>query len=318
MSTFAGSRAGTSNGGAWLFAGQGSQSVGMGSALTARCADCRATLDVADRALGLPLSRLMAEGPEVDLRRTAMAQPAILSLSVAHARHLMSLGLMPEMLAGHSLGQYSALVVAGALDLASAVKLVAERGRLMQETVPEGVGAMMAIVGLEREQVYRACEATQEAGVVNVASHNTPGQTVISGACDAVAAAADRCEEEGGTAIPLSVSCPFHCRLLAPMVPAFARLVEATPITAPTLPVIDNVTAQPLPDATSVRRSLIAQITAPVLFEESLRTMADRGIHRFVQCGPGKSLLGFAKRVNGAAELLTFEEAATAALAALV
>lgn len=315
MNASAGGREGTSSGRAWLFAGQGSQSVGMGVALAASCADCRATLDAADQALGLLLSRLMAEGPEEDLRRTAMAQPAILSLSVAHARHLVSLGLEPEILAGHSLGQYSALVVAGALDLGRAVKLVAERGRLMQETVPEGVGTMMAIVGLEREQVYQACKAAQGIGVVDVASHNSPGQTVISGAYDAVVAAADRCEEEGGAAIPLSVSCPFHSRLLTPMVRDFARLVEATPFTAPALPVIDNVTARPLSDVTSVRQSLIAQITAPVLFEESLRYMADRGFYHFVQCGPGKSLLGFAKRVNRAAELLTFEEAATAALA---
>jgi [acyl-carrier-protein] S-malonyltransferase len=293
----------------FLFAGQGSQTVGMGADVAAAYANWQGTLDAADSALGFPLSKIMAEGPEEELRRTEIAQPAILTLSVAHARHLLELGVVPQALAGHSLGQYSALVVAGALDFTSAVRLVAERGRLMQETVPEGMGAMHAIVGLDRDVVYQACELIQPAGVVNVASHNAPGQTVISGARDAVTAAADWCEEQGGAAIPLAVSAPFHSQLLLPMVPSFTRLVAATAFTDPVLPVIDNVTARPLPDAASVRQSLIAQITAPVLFEESLRYLVDAGTARFVQCGPGNSLLGFAKRVARGAELLTFEEA---------
>jgi [acyl-carrier-protein] S-malonyltransferase len=294
---------------AFLFAGQGSQVVGMGADLVSACADCRATFEAADSALGFSLSRVMAEGPAEELRRTEIAQPAILTLSVAHAFHLQSLGIMPDMLIGHSLGQYSALVVAGALDFASAVRLVSGRGRLMQEAVPEGMGAMMAIIGLERDLVYAACRAAEPIGVVNVASHNSPGQTVISGACDAVSAAAEHCEEQGGSAVPLSVSAPFHCQLLAPMMPAFTSLVEATAFTDPTLPVVDNVTALPLTDAAAVRRSLIAQIMAPVLFEEGLRFLGDARVDRFVQCGPGKSLLGFAKRVVSGVELITFEQA---------
>jgi [acyl-carrier-protein] S-malonyltransferase len=296
---------------AFLCAGQGSQVVGMGADLVAACAECRATFEAADAALGFPLSRVMADGPAEELRRTAIAQPAILTLSVAHAVHLQSLGIMPEMLMGHSLGQYSALVVAGALDFASAVRLVSERGRLMQDAVPEGVGAMMAIIGLERDLVYAACQAVQAIGVVNVASHNAPGQTVISGGCDAVSAAAERCEEQGGSAVPLTVSAPFHCQLLAPMMPAFTSLVEATAFKDPALPVVDNVTARPLTDAAAVRRSLIAQIMAPVLFEEGLRFLGDARIDRFVQCGPGKSLLGFAKRTVQGVELVTFEQAAS-------
>jgi len=294
---------------AFLFAGQGSQTVGMGSQLVAGCAHCRAIFDAVDAALGYPLSQIVAGGPEADLRRTAVAQPAILALSVAHARHLQALGIQPQMLAGHSLGQYSALVVARALDLPNSVKLVSERGRLMQETVPEGIGAMMAIVGLDRERVYAACDAARPMGEVSVASHNSPGQTVISGTRDAVEAAAEQCEAEGGGAVPLAVSAPFHSQLLAPMVPAFARLIEATPFAVPSIPVIDNVTARPLSNAAAVRRSLVTQITSPVLFEESLQLMFDAGIDRFVQCGPGKSLLGFARRVAPRAELLTFEEA---------
>jgi [acyl-carrier-protein] S-malonyltransferase len=231
---------------------------------------------------------------------------------VAHARHLLERGLAPHALAGHSLGQYSALVVAGALDFADAVRLVAARGRLMQETVPEGAGAMAAVVGLERETVYEVCRAIAASGggVVDVACHNAPGQTVISGATAAVRAAGARCEDEGGGVVPLAVSAPFHCALLEPMVAAFAALVGACAVRDPRLPVIDNVTARPLESADEVRRSLVAQVTAPVLFEESLGRLAAGGTARYVQCGPGKSLLAFARRVAPGAAMQTFEEAA--------
>jgi [acyl-carrier-protein] S-malonyltransferase len=295
---------------AFLFVGQGSQRLGMGVALAESCADCRATFETADNALGFSLSRLMAEGPEQELCRTENAQPALVTVAVAHARHLVSLGIAPDALAGHSLGQYAALVVAGAFDFESAVPLVAERGRLMQQAVPEGQGAMMAVVGLERHLVYEACEAAREIGVVGVACHNYPGQTVISGAAGAVAAAAERCEEEGGGVVPLQVSAPFHCELLSPMVPAFAELVGAIPFVDPKLPVIDNVSARPLPDARAVRQSLIDQWTKPVLFEESLRYLVNAGVRRFIQCGPSRVLLGLARRVAPTAEFETFEEAA--------
>lgn len=296
----------------FLFVGQGSQSPGMGADLAAACADCRATFETADRALNYPLSQVMAAGPEETLRRTAIAQPAILTLSVAHARHLIAEGVTPDLLIGHSLGQYSALVIAGALDFEHAVRLVAERGRLMQETVPEGKGAMAAIVGLDREIVYQACDTARSVGIVNVACHNAPGQTVISGEQQAVAAACEYCEEEGGGAVPLPVSAPFHCDLLLPMVPAFQRLVEATPVQDPALPVLDNVTAEPLRDAAAVRRSLVEQLTRPVLFEESLRSVEAHEEDRCIQCGPGKSLLSFARRILPKVRLATFEEMARA------
>lgn len=292
----------------FLFSGQGSQKTGMGAELVSSCSDCQATFEDADRALGYPLTKLMLEGPEKELRQTAVTQPAVLTLSVAHARHLLSLGVEADSLAGHSLGQYSALVVAGSLDFENAVRLVAARGRLMQQTVPEGEGAMMAIVALERTRVYAACKDARSLGVVSVALHNAPGQTVISGAIDAVEAVAERCENEGGGAVPLSVSVPFHCDLLSPMVPAFTQLVESTPFLDPTLPVIDNVTARPLLNVAAVRASLIDQITAQVLFEESLNYMVEAGTNRFIQCGPGKDLLSFAKRVISEAEFKTFEE----------
>jgi len=281
----------------------------MGTELAASCADCRATFDAADSALGFSLSRLMAEGPESVLRRTAITQPAVLTLSVAHARHLVSLGIVPDMLAGHSLGQTSALVIAGALDFQKAVWLVAERGRLMQEAVPEGQGAMMAIVGLEQEIVYAACAAAGRLGVVAVAGHNAPRQLVISGSHSAVEAAAEQCEVEGGFVIPLDVSAPFHCELMGPVLQPFGTLAETIPFADPALPVIDNATARPLCDAASARRSLVEQITSPVLFEESLRYLVQAGVDRFIQCGPGDSLLAFAKRVSRKVKLLTFEEA---------
>jgi [acyl-carrier-protein] S-malonyltransferase len=294
---------------ALLFAGQGSQVVGMGAQLAASCAGCRATFRAADRALGFPLSRIMLAGPEEELRRTAIAQPALLTIAVAQAQHLAARGIVPRALVGHSLGQYAALVMAGALDFENAVRLVAARGRLMQQTVPEGDGAMVAIVGLERAAVYASCEAARSLGVVDVACHNGPGQTVISGARAAVDATCERCEQKGAGVVPLAVTVPFHCALLAPMVQPFAPLVDAAAITDPVLPVIDNVTAQPLRDAAAVRRSLVEQITTPVLFEESVRTVADAGTRHFIQCGPGDSLLRFAKRVVPDAACETFEQA---------
>jgi len=294
---------------AFLFAGQGSQAVGMFDALRGWSGGSE-LIDDADAALGFSLSRIVAEGPVEALRRTAIAQPALLAISVAHARRLTALGLRPEALAGHSLGQTSALVVAGALSFEDAVRLVHQRGRMMQEAAPEGQGAMMAIVGLDLEVVEAACAAARPLGVVAVACHNAPRQIVISGRREAVAAAADRCDEEGGGVVELAVSAPFHCELLAPMIPAFGRVVDAVPMADPALPVIDNATAQPLPDAAAARRSLVEQIVAPVLFEESLQYLVGMGIDRFVQCGPGDSLLAFARRVSRRAELLTFDAAA--------
>lgn len=294
-----------------LFSGQGSQRVGMGAELAAACDACRGIFEAADQALGFPLSRLMTEGPMEALRQTEITQPAVLTLAVAHAHHLWQLGVWPDILVGHSLGQYAALVVAGALEFGHAVRLVAERGRLMQRAVPDGVGAMMAIVALERQLVYQACEAARPRGVVSVACHNSPGQTVISGACAAVEAAAERCEDEGGGVVPLPVSIPAHCELLSPMVSPFAELVANAPITQPALPVIDNVTARALGDATAVRLSLVAQLTAPVLFEESVRYLSGNGGNHFIQCGPGRSLLSFSKRIAPEGNFETFEEAAT-------
>lgn len=330
---------------AFLFSGQGSQTVDMSAALAVSCqdclqlradrnrqkpvsgdelastlhgtamtcAECRSTFAAADYALGFSLSGVMARGTTEQLRRTEITQPAVLTVSVAEAYRLMSQGVMPDVVAGHSLGQYSALVVAGAIEFEQAAQLVAARGTLMQQTVPEGKGMMMAVVALDRSEIYQICRDASSAGVVGVALHNSPGQTVISGERQAVLAAADLCEDAGGSVVEIPVSVPFHCELLAPMVPPFAQLVERSNIVDPKLPVIDNVTALPLTDAASVRESLVRQVTAPVLFEESLDYMVGIGVDHFTQCGPGKSLLGFAQRVSRTARTETFELATAAA-----
>jgi [acyl-carrier-protein] S-malonyltransferase len=294
---------------AFLFAGQGSQQVGMGRELAVGCADCRATFATADAALDLPLTRLMAEGPVDELGRTTAAQPAILTLDVAHAYHLLASGYEPTALVGHSLGQYAALVVAGALDFAETVRLVAKRGQLMQDAVPEAVGAMMAIMKLEETTVRAACAAAAALGIVDVACQNAPGQFVLAGERAAVEAAADCCEEAGGIALALPVSVPAHSRLLIPMIASFRDLVEQTPIATPRLPVIDNVTAKPLSDPDSIRAALVAQLTETVQFAQSLHYLAALGVDHFILCGPGDALRGSVNRTLSTARVEAFEEA---------
>ena len=293
---------------AFLFAGQGSQSVGMGKALATSCPHCAALFERADEVLQFPLRRAMWEGSADDLRLTAVLQPALLALEVAQARHLRAVGRSADWLAGHSVGQYSALVVADSLPFEDALHLVRERGLLMQEAVPDGVGAMAAVLGLDRAEIRRLCRTVN--GVVGIASHNAPGNTVISGDRAAVAEASALCGEAGATIVEVPVSAPFHTALLEQMVPPFTALVEKASFRDPRIPVVDNVGARPLTDAASVRRSLVLQVSAPVLFEESLRFLVERGAGEFVQCGPGRNVLEFVKRIHPAARVLPFEEAA--------
>ena len=292
---------------AFLFAGQGSQSVGMGKDLAASCPHCAAVFERADEVLRFPLRRAMWEGSADSLRHTAVLQPALLTLEVAHARHLRALGRNPDWLAGHSVGQYSALVVADSLPFEDALHLVRERGLLMQEAVPDGVGAMAAILALDRKEIRKLCRTV--AGVVGIATHNAPGNTVISGDRAAVAEASELCKQAGASIVELPVSAPFHTALLEPMVPPFTALVERASFRDPRIPVIDNVGARPLTDAGAVRRALVLQVSAPVLFEESLRFLVERGVDDFVQCGPGHTVLGFVKRILPTARLASFDEA---------
>jgi [acyl-carrier-protein] S-malonyltransferase len=281
----------------------------MGADLASRCRGCRALFDGAGEIVGYPLLRLMTEGPEHELRRTQVAQPALLVLAVAQGMHLRAGGVAFDTLVGHSVGQYAALVLARAMRFEDAVELVGERGRLMQEVVPEGVGAMAAISGLSRSEVASACEGARSVGIVEVACHNAPTQTVISGETAAVEAAMTLCLDEGAGAARLAVTVPFHSSLLGPMIPAFEALVDALPLQAPTVAVIDNVTATALETPSSIRTSLVAHVRAPVLFEESVRLVRSSGVRRFVGCGPGKKgILGLARKIAPDAELVPYDE----------
>ncbi|HZI94007.1 MAG TPA: ACP S-malonyltransferase [Patescibacteria group bacterium] len=294
---------------AFVFPGQGSQAVGMGADLTAAYPVCRQTFAEADETLGFSLSRLCFEGPEQDLQLTANAQPAILTVSVAALRALAALGLRPALVAGHSLGEYSALVAAGALGFADAVALVRKRGLYMQEAVPVGMGAMAAIMGLDASALADLCGQAERAGdsadsgqtaqVVSPANMNAPGQTVISGHSEAVDRAIAMAQERGARrAVRLQVSAPFHCVLMQPAADRLAADLAATRFNDLSIPLVANVTATELRTGEQARSSLVRQVTAPVLWEQSVRRLHDLGAHKALEVGPGKVLTGLIKRIE--------------------
>ncbi len=295
---------------AFIFPGQGSQSVGMGKDLARRFQAAREVFAEADEALGFSISTLCFEGPEGDLQLTENTQPAVLTSSIACLRAIEGeSGLRPEIYAGHSLGEYAALVAAGAMDFQDALLAVRARGRFMQEAVPPGEGAMVAIIGLEREDVESVCERAADGEVLAPANFNAPGQVVVSGHAGAVGRAAAMAKEAGARgAIPLKVSAPFHCPL---MEEAGRRLDEALagiPFGMPGVPVISNVEARPIDSAGSIRELLVRQVSSPVLWEESVRAMARQGIGRFVEVGPGRVLTGMVKRIEPGAERFSVED----------
>jgi [acyl-carrier-protein] S-malonyltransferase len=286
---------------AFLFPGQGSQKVGMGQALFAAHPEARAVFEEADAALGRSLSRLCFEGPEAELALTANAQPAILTTSVAALRVLEArTPLRPDLVAGHSLGEYSALVAAGALELADAVRLVHLRGRFMQEAVPEGVGSMAAILGLGAAEVAAACsEAAGETGaVVSPANFNGGGQVVIAGARAAVDRAVQLLKERGAKrAIPLTVSAPFHCALMQPAAERLAGELARLRLEPPRVPVVTNVLASTCQDPERLRALLVEQVTSPVRWEESMQKLEALGVSEAFELGAGAVLAGLLKRI---------------------
>jgi [acyl-carrier-protein] S-malonyltransferase len=286
---------------AFLFPGQGSQKVGMGRALAEAYPEARAVFDEADAALGWALSRLCWEGPEADLTLTAHAQPAILATSVAALRVLeQRRELRPGAVAGHSLGEYSALVAAGSLSLAEAVRVVHLRGKFMQEAVPPGVGAMAAILGLAASEVDAACAAVRaETGqVVSPANLNGGGQVVIAGHKEAVERASAVCKERGARrAIPLVVSAPFHCALMQPAAERLAEVLAGVKVARPVVPVVTNVEAAPTQDPELIRRLLVQQVTAPVRFQESVERLQTLGATRAIEVGAGNVIAGLVKRI---------------------
>ncbi|HLT58774.1 MAG TPA: ACP S-malonyltransferase [Limnochordales bacterium] len=289
---------------AFVFPGQGSQAVGMGRELYEAFPVARDVFHQADEALDFPLSRLCFEGPEEELRLTYNTQPALLTVSVAALRVLAEHGIVPDLAAGHSLGEYSALVAAGALDFAEAVRLVRLRGQLMNEAVPAGTGTMGAIIGLEAPAVEELCRRVQ-AGVVEPATYNSPGQIVVAGEVAAVQECLELAREAGARRVQLlNVSGPFHCRLLEPAGRRLAEALASVDIRDPEIPVIANVSAEPVTTADAVRTALIEQVSRPVLWEQTVRRLAAMGAGWMVEVGAGRVLCGLAKRIAPELECL--------------
>jgi len=287
---------------AFLFPGQGSQSVGMGMRLADASPAAAAVWRKADEAVGFPLSRLCFEGPADELALTANTQPAILTASVAAAAVLAERGISPDLCAGHSLGEYSALVVSGALDFADAVRLVRKRGEFMQDAVPVGTGAMAALMGLDVEAAEKACAEAAQGEVVNVANINSPGQIVIAGHRAAVERALKVAAALGGKkSVLLPVSAPFHSALMKPAADRLAAELERVAVRAPRVPVVRNVDAGLTTTADDVKPFLIRQVASPVRWADCLMTLAREGATVWLEVGPGRVLSGLLKRtIDGA------------------
>jgi [acyl-carrier-protein] S-malonyltransferase len=284
---------------AYVFPGQASQSVGMGADLYKAYPSAKKVFDEADASLGFPLSRLCFEGPEEELTKTHNVQPALLVVSIACLKALEEASIAdfpsPTSVAGHSLGEYTALVATGALSLADAVLLVRERGRLMYEAGLKSPGSMLAVIGLDEETVKDIC---LQSGT-EISNVNCPGQIVISGAAQALAEANRVARTEGARAlIPLKVSGAFHSELMEPVIAEFSKIVSNVRFQAPTIPVIANITAQPLTDVDAIRRELVRQLRNCIQWQRSVEYMMHGGIVAFYEIGPGKVLTGLIRRIN--------------------
>jgi [acyl-carrier-protein] S-malonyltransferase len=295
---------------AFIFPGQGSQYVGMGRDLYENFEVARETFEEADDALGFEISSICFDGPEEELRLTANTQPAILTVSASALRVLQSeIDLAPNLLAGHSLGEYSALVAGGAIDFADAVRAVRARGQFMQEAVPVGNGAVGAVLGLDYATVASICEEAARGDVITPANFNCPGQIVISGHTEAVMRAVQMAKERGAKrALLLPVSAPVHSPLMKPAGNRLEEFLESIPVRDLDVPVVANVDARPNTSRERIVRLLIDQLSAPVRWEESIRTMLAGTIRKFVEIGPGKVLLGLLKRMDGDACLANVED----------
>jgi len=283
-----------------VFPGQGSQAVGMLAAIAEQSPIVEQTFAQASEVLGYDLWALVQQGPAEELNQTSRTQPALLTASVALWRAWQELGgARPTVMAGHSLGEYSALVCAGALEFTDAVKLVELRGQLMQQAVPAGVGAMSAIIGLENDAIIAACEQAAQGQVVSAVNFNSPGQVVIAGNKEAVERANVLCKEAGAKrAMPLPVSVPSHCELMRPAAEQLAKALEQLTVNTPRIPVINNVDVKAAETAEEIKDALVRQLYSPVRWTETVEQMAAQGITTLVEMGPGKVLAGLVKRID--------------------
>ena len=292
---------------AFLFPGQGSQQVGMGRALAEAFVEARDTFAEADAAFGGSLSGLCFEGPDDQLTLTEHTQPAILTVSTAAARVLASRGIHPDIVAGHSLGEYSANVSAGTFAFADAVRVVRRRGQYMQEAVPVGRGAMAAILGLDAAAVRQACDEAAEGEIVSPANINSPDQVVIAGSAAAVARAGARAKALGAKrVVPLPVSAPFHCAMMKPAEERLAPELRTLSVHTPRVPIVANVDAIPKRDGEGAVDALVRQVSSPVLWDDIMGRLASEGVTTYVEVGPGRVLSGLARKRHKDATVLAF------------
>ncbi|MBB6690314.1 ACP S-malonyltransferase [Cohnella xylanilytica] len=304
---------------AFVFPGQGAQAVGMGKDAYERFEASRDIFDRADKALGFSVSGLSFEGPDEELRQTANTQPALLTTSVALLEAFKQRGVKPDYVAGHSLGEYSALVAAGVLAFDDAVRLVRSRGLFMEQAVPGGQGAMAATLGAEREALEALCrDVSATVGLVELANVNCPGQIVVSGTAAGVAAVAERGKEAGAKrVIPLDVSGPFHSSLMRPAADKLAGELAKVEFKDAAVPVVVNVDAKPVTDGNALRELLVKQVVSPVLWEDTVKFLLSEGVDTFVEIGSGTVLAGLIKKIDKSARVVSVNSAAAIAEAEL-